>query len=85
MYFNGSGLPRPVNGSPFKTSATKVYEHEGIIEIGYNPDSPSSSFIRAIDLGGAHWEGETEYDSLDDALVDLETGIEQRLQEIYGE
>jgi hypothetical protein len=62
-----------------------VYEHEGIIEIGYNPDSPSSSFIRAIDLGGAHWEGETEYDSIDDALVDLETGIEQRLQEIYGE
>lgn len=39
----------------------------------------------ANDLGGAHWEGETEYDSIDDALVDLETGIEQRLQEIYGE
>jgi hypothetical protein len=39
-----------------------VYEHEGIIEIGNDPDGPLTSFVRAIDMGGMPWEGEDEYE-----------------------
>lgn len=62
-----------------------VYEHQGIIEIGNDPDGPLTSFVRAIDMGGMPWEGEDEYKSLDDAFLDLEAGVKECLQEIYGE
>jgi hypothetical protein len=45
----------------------------GWIEIGY--DDFSNSFVRALDIGGLVWEGRQSYDSLDDALVDLEAGL----------
>jgi hypothetical protein len=62
-----------------------VYEHEGRIEIGYDSDSPLTSFVRAIDMGGTLWEGKDEYESLDDALLDLDAGVQNCLKEIYGE
>lgn len=62
-----------------------VYEHEGIIEIGYYEDSPSNSFVRAIDSGGMLWEGQDSYADLDEALADLDAGVKTTLKEIYGE
>ena len=62
-----------------------VYEHEGWIEIGYDVDSPINSFVRAVDCGGMFWNGKDSYDSLDEALQDLNAGIEALLKEIYGE
>jgi len=35
-------------------------------------------------MGGMPWEGEDEYESLDDALLDLEVNIEAYLKELYG-
>lgn len=62
-----------------------VDEHEGWIEIGYHVDSPINSFVRAVDCGGMFWNGKDSYDSLDEALQDLNAGIEALLKEIYGE
>ncbi|PSM48178.1 hypothetical protein C7Y66_15690 [Chroococcidiopsis sp. CCALA 051] len=62
-----------------------VNEHEGWIEIGYDLDSPLSSFIRALDSGGTLWQGKDSYGSLDEALQELDSGLAQVLQEIYGE
>ena len=78
-------MPKKSFEDKYPNIARWVYEHEGIIEIGYNPDSPLTSFIRAIDTGGMLWEGEDEYESLDDALLDLEAGVQECLREIYGE
>jgi hypothetical protein len=58
-----------------------VFE-QGWIEIG--SDEYSLSFIRALGPGGLVWEGEQFYDSLDDALADLERGLAQWLKEIAG-
>lgn len=55
---------------------------QGWIEIG--SDEYSMSFIRALDPGGLVWEGELFYDSLDDALADLERGLAQWLKEVAG-
>jgi len=54
----------------------------GWIEVGFN--DYSQSFIRALDPGGLVWEGKEFYDSLDDALVDLERGLAQWMKEIAG-
>lgn len=62
-----------------------VNEHEGYIEIGYNLDSPLTSFVRAIDMGGMVWEGQNSYSSLDEALQDLNSGLAKALAEIYGD
>ncbi|WP_293354873.1 MULTISPECIES: hypothetical protein [unclassified Microcoleus] len=62
-----------------------VYEHEGWIEIGDQAESPSTSFVRAIDCGGTLWLGKDSYESLDEALQDLDTGLAVVLKEIYGE
>jgi len=62
-----------------------VYEHQGTLEIGNDPDGSSTSFVRAINMGGMPWEGEDEYESLDDALLDLEVNIQAYLKELYGE
>lgn len=50
-----------------------VKEH-GWIEIGY--DDFSESFVRALDIGGMIWEGQPSYQSLDEALKELETALE---------
>ncbi|RUS93946.1 hypothetical protein DSM106972_094830 [Dulcicalothrix desertica PCC 7102] len=61
-----------------------VDEHTGWIEIGYNVDSPLTSFIRALDCGGMLWEGKDSYESIDEALQDLNTGLKDVLEYIYG-
>jgi hypothetical protein len=61
-----------------------VDEHEGLIEIGYDVDSPLNSFIRALDCGGTLWEGKESYESIDAALQDLNVGLEAVLKDIYG-
>jgi hypothetical protein len=58
-----------------------VFER-GWIEVG--SDEYSSSFIRALDPGGLVWEGAQLYDSLDEALADLERGLAQWLKEVAG-
>lgn len=62
-----------------------VDEHEGWIEIGYDVDSPLTSFVRALDCGGMPWEGKDSYDSLDEAMQDLDAGLEAVLKDIYGD
>ncbi len=48
---------------------------DGWIEIGR--DDYSTSFIRALDIGGLVWEGRHTYPTLDAALQDLEDGVRQ--------
>ncbi|MDZ4878233.1 MAG: hypothetical protein CLLPBCKN_007668 [Chroococcidiopsis cubana SAG 39.79] len=62
-----------------------VNDREGWIEIGCALDSPLNSFIRALDSGGMLWQGKDSYGSLDEALQELDSGLAQVLQEIYGE
>jgi len=47
--------------------------NQGFIEIGYDDFNPS--FVRAHDPGGTVWQGKQFYDSLDEALGDLERGL----------
>jgi hypothetical protein len=54
----------------------------GWIEVG--SDEYSRSLIRALDLGGMVWEGKQFYDTLDDALADLERGLAQWMNETTG-
>lgn len=44
----------------------------GRIEFGRDDDSPLTSFIRALDVGGMVWEGKDEYETLDEAFQDME-------------
>ena len=50
----------------------------GTVEIGY--DSHTDSFIRAIDEGGMPWSGQSRYETVDEALQDLENGIKRTLR-----
>ena len=54
----------------------------GSIEIGYDEDSPLTSFIRAVDTSGLVWEGRDRYPSIEEALQDLEKGLEEWMLEI---
>jgi hypothetical protein len=51
----------------------------GTVEIGYDPNT--ESFVRAIDEGGMVLSGKSRYETLDDALHDLEKGLGQILVE----
>lgn len=61
-----------------------IDEHTGWIEIGYKVDSPLNSYIRALDCGGMFWEGKESYETVEEALQDLNAGLEDILEEIYG-
>lgn len=52
---------------------------QGWIELG--SDNNSSSMVRALDTGGMVWEGKDEYKSIDAALLDLEEGLAEWLEE----
>lgn len=56
-----------------------VFE-QGWIEVG--SDEYRKSFIRALDPGGMVWEGEQFYNSLDEALADLDRGLAHWLKEM---
>ncbi len=66
--------------SLFPNTAYFVDEH-GYIEFGRDDDSPLTSFIRALDMGGMVWEGEDNYSNLDEAFADLERGITEWMEE----
>ncbi len=46
---------------------------DGWIEIGR--DEYSRSFVRVLDSGGLIWEGEEDYETVDEALSAAEAGI----------
>jgi hypothetical protein len=58
---------------------TNFVYHQGKIEIGY--DYNTRSFVMAYDEGGTVYEGKNEYDTIEDALADLEAGITEYLEE----
>ena len=63
---------------PVFPNITRWVKDFGIVEIGYDPNT--DSFIRAIDDGGGVWTGKPRYETLDDALMDLEAGIKAALK-----
>ncbi|ELS34344.1 MULTISPECIES: hypothetical protein [Pseudanabaena] len=62
-----------------------VNQENGIIEIGWRDNGYSSAFVRAFETGGIFWEGEDEYESMEDALLALEGGVRELMREIHGE
>lgn len=64
----------------FPNTAYFVDEY-GWIELGYDEDSPLTSFVRALNMGGMVWEGEDSYPTLDEAFADLERGISQWMEQ----
>ncbi len=52
---------------------------DGWIEIGR--DEYSRSFVRVLDIGGLVWEGEEEYETVEEALSAAEAGISVWLKE----
>ncbi len=47
----------------------------GWIEFGRDDDSPLTSLVRALNMGGMVWEGEDNYATLDEAFADLERAL----------
>ncbi len=60
-------------------SLTAWVQGGGWIEIG--TDYNVHSFLRALDEGGMIWEGEDEYDTMDEAFQALEAGIASYVKE----
>jgi hypothetical protein len=58
---------------------TRWIKEFGHIEIGF--DSFTETFVKALDSGGMPWGGKSEYETIDQALMDLERGIKAFLQE----
>lgn len=55
-----------------------VKEH-GWIEIG--EDDYSTSFVRALDIGGLIWESSENYETTDEALQKLEDALRKWMEE----
>ena len=62
-------------GDPFAALYPNIaaWVEDGWVEIGR--DDFSRSFVRALDIGGMIWEGESTYASLHEALRALDEGI----------
>src|SRR3954470_17515622 len=58
---------------------TRWIKEFGRIEIG--GASFADSFVKAVNRDGLLWGGKREYTTIDEALKDLETGIEKSLEE----
>jgi hypothetical protein len=52
----------------------------GWVEIGQ--DEYSTSFVRALDMGGTVWEGKASYSSLADALQDLDNNLRHQINQL---
>ena len=65
--------PEPSSVEARYPNVASWVQDRGYVEIGH--DDFSQSFVRALDLGGLVWEGETEYRSLDEVLQALDDGI----------
>jgi hypothetical protein len=63
----------------FYPNITRWVKEHGWIEIGQN--DCSSSFIRVLDEGGLVWEGEDSYETMNDAMKALESGIAEWMKE----
>jgi hypothetical protein len=63
---------------PVFPNITRWVKDHGIVEVGYDPNT--DSFVRATDDGGGVWAGKPRYETLDDALMDLEEGIKAALK-----
>jgi hypothetical protein len=59
-------------------AVTRWIKEFGHIEIGY--DSFTENFVKALDTGGMPWGGRSEYETIDEALIDLERGIKAFLE-----
>ena len=68
------------NFSSTYPNIAKWTESYGWIEIGQ--DDYSKSFIRVLDEGGMLWESKPSYESLDDALNELEAALEKIIDEV---
>ena len=62
----------------YPTITAWVKEH-GWIEIGENDDS--TSFVRALDIGGLIWESSANYETMDGALQILEVELRKWMEE----
>src|SRR5262249_36999572 len=58
---------------------TRWIKEFGHIEIGY--DSFMGNLVKALDSWGMPWGGRSEYQTIDEALNDLERGIKAFLKE----
>jgi hypothetical protein len=57
---------------------TRWVKEFGRVEIG--PDELMDNFVKAIDRGGMPWGGKGQYESIDEALRDMEDGIKAFLE-----
>lgn len=74
--------------STFETTfpnITRFVNDIGWIEVGYDNDSPLTSFVKAIEPGGMVWEGEDSYASMEAAFEALEAGLGEWIRENWGE
>ena len=78
-------MPKKSFESKYPNISRWVNQENGIIEIGWRDNGYSSGFVRAFETGGIFWEGEDEYDSIDDALLALEGGVQICMREIHGD
>jgi len=58
-------------------------QNYGWIEIGIT-DYFANPFVKALDEGGMVWEGHSKYETLDDALRDLEKNLTDHLRKRFG-
>lgn len=72
-------MPKPKNFAALYPNISRFVDENGWIEIGQN--EMISAFVRAYDLGGTVYEGEDSYSSLEDALQDLDAGIQSYIEE----
>lgn len=55
---------------------TAFIGHVGWIKIGCHAEKTRHAFVRAMTSGGVVWEGKDQDDNIEDALQDVENGIE---------
>ena len=72
-------MPKKFFESKYPNISSWVNQENGIIEIGWRDNGYSSAFVRAFDIGGTFWEGEDEYELMDDALLALEGVLKKKL------
>ena len=85
-----SGDRRPRSGQRRRPAFERAYPSlarwvtaYGWIELG--PTEGSSSFVRALDIGGMVWEGEPAYASVDEALRALDAALGRLLRDELAE
>lgn len=71
----------PTPPDPFADLYPNVaaWAQDGWIELGR--DDFSRSFVRALDIGGLIWEGKARYRSVHEAMLALDAGIAEWLEE----